>query len=157
MRVYDEIASLSQWIFERARTYYSHKADAEDLAGETIYKCLKNADRFDGRRDLKPWIWTIMHNTFLQQYRKRKNFHHDNIGLVMNLPSPMRADDLVEFHETLSILRALCRTSLSVACAVLYMKGYSYAEISQRQRIPIGTVQSRIHNARAMIRKALGC
>lgn len=60
------------WIHRKAHSYYSDFNDAEDLASETIYKCLKNAHRFNPAMNFKPWVQVIMENTFISQYNRRK-------------------------------------------------------------------------------------
>ena len=60
------------WIRRQARFYYTNEEDADDLASETIYKCLNQGRLFDPGRNFKPWIVAIMSNTYITQYNRRR-------------------------------------------------------------------------------------
>ncbi|MDE7440941.1 MAG: sigma-70 family RNA polymerase sigma factor [Muribaculaceae bacterium] len=142
------------WIRHIATRYYEDAQDAEDLAGETIYRILCNCKRFDPSRSFKPWALTIMENTFKQQYNRRKRilFTHDE-GLVSR-PGTDRADSLAVFAKTMSIVHQTARKTINIESVLLYAKGYTYEEIARIVGIPIGTVKSRVSIGRKILREA---
>ncbi len=144
------------WIRKKARYYYQDNDDADDLASETICKCLSEGSRFDASRSFKPWAHTIMENTYKMQYNRRKCVPfvgYDEIGTAL---SSLRTDQLAIFHSALSMVRKCMKDSCCIECVLLYAKGYDYSEIAAMLRIPEGTVKSRISAGRKMLRKALG-
>lgn len=53
------------WLRKKALLLCPNEFDAEDLASETIEKILRSRDRFDSRKDFRPWALTVMRNTFI--------------------------------------------------------------------------------------------
>lgn len=155
MELEELVVKHSGWIRKKARYYYSDETDADDLASETIYKCLCQKDRFDTRRSFKPWAQTIMENTFKVQYNRRKCVlftGYDEIGTAL---SDLRSDQRAIVARMYSIIRDCMRRSCCIECVLLYAKGYDYSEIAAKVGIPIGTVRSRIYTGRKFLQKAL--
>jgi RNA polymerase sigma factor, sigma-70 family len=61
--------------FLRALAYKltRHSEDAEDLVQETFYKAIKNQTKYQAGTNLRGWLYTILKNTFINNYRKKKN------------------------------------------------------------------------------------
>ena len=66
-----EIISLEQSLSRYAYSLTLDPDDAKDLVQETYYKALNNQDKFDTSTNLKAWLYTIMKNTFINDYRRR--------------------------------------------------------------------------------------
>ena len=145
------------WIQRKAYSYYSNLDDAEDLASETVYKCLRNAHRFNPTMSFKPWVQTIMENTFISQYNRRKRmlFSGYCAGDEKQYFSYDTADIRADLHQILSIIRDCSRKANCIECVLLYAKGYSYEEIADKVGIKLGTVKSRVFTGRMMLRQAL--
>lgn len=145
------------WIQRKAYSYYSNFDDAEDLASETVYKCLRNAHRFNPTMSFKPWVQTIMENTFISQYNRRKRmlFSCYCAGDEKQYFSYDTADIRADLHQILSIIRDCSRKANCIECVLLYAKGYSYEEIADKVGIKLGTVKSRVFTGRMMLRQAL--
>lgn len=150
------VVSHAGWIRSRAGRYCPDEFDADDLAGETIYKCLSNARRFDCERSFKPWALTIMENTYKTQYNRRRCVLFTGYDGQDPAPAYDRADQLASVHRIISIIRECSRMSCCIGCVMLYAKGYSYDEIGDMVGIPTGTVKSRVASGRKMLRNALG-
>lgn len=153
MDVEQLIVSNLGWIRNYAHKFYSNERDAADLASETIFKCLTYACRFDEGKSFKPWVVAIMANTFKTQYARRKCvtfacFEDTFFGEDY-------ADQLADFNHLVSVIRECSRKSRCIACVLLYAKGYSYEEISEITKVPVGTVKSRVFAGRKILRKAL--
>lgn len=156
MNVEQLVIENAGWIRRKAQSYYSISADADDLASETIFKCLNQAHRFDSDMSFKPWVTAIMANTFITQYNRRKRVlftRYNDYDLYLGEEC---ADQRASVRRILSIIRQCSRKSCCIECVLLYAKGFSYEEIALKQDIPVGTVKSRISTGRKILKKALG-
>lgn len=72
MNIEDLVVKHAGWIRRKARRYYADEFDADDLASETIYKCLSQARKFNPGMSFKPWALAIMENTYITQYNRRR-------------------------------------------------------------------------------------
>ncbi len=143
------------WLRRKAHLYCPNDFDAEDLAEETIEKILRSRDRFDSRKDFRPWALIIMRNTFITRYNRLKCVPFTGMDDDYTYTSPYLADQEMAISHILSIVRECARKSVAIECVILYAKGYNYDEISKMLVIPKGTVMSRISNGRKMLREAL--
>ena len=143
------------WLKRKAHRYYVDDFDADDLTGETIEKILQNHDKYDVGKNFRPWALTIMHNTFITQYNRRKCITFSPLEDYQAI-SHYYSDQLAAISNICSTIRKCAAKSIAIECVVLYAKGYSYDEIARMLSIPIGTVMSRISNGRQMLRRALG-
>lgn len=155
MTVAELVVAHIDWIKKTSRRFCDDSFDADDLAGETIFKCLNNAVKFDKTKSFKPWVLTIMANTFKTQYNRRKCVLFTSYDNPMFYPSAICSDQLVSVRLILSIIRNVGRRSCCVECVLLYAKGYSYEEIADIVGIPLGTVKSRVASGRKLLRHAL--
>lgn len=156
MKIDELVARNIKWIQQKARRYYSDPADADDLASETICKCLSHSDHFNDSRSFKPWLVAIMENTFKTQYARRKRVMFTPIEDTIPYPSLDRADQRARLNSILRIIRECRHKSCCIESVLLYAKGYCYDEIAELTKIPVGTVRSRIAAGRRMLRAALG-
>lgn len=155
MNIESLVVKYAGWIRRKARNYYSDEFDADDLASETIYKCLSQGRRFDTDRSFKPWALTIMENTFKTQYNRRRCVLFTGYEDYDPYTSGEFSDQRASINRILSIVRDCGRQSCCIECVLLYAKGYSYDEISEQIGIPVGTVKSRISAGRKILREAL--
>lgn len=155
MNVEDLVVEHVGWIRRLAWRYFDNKSDADDLASETIFKCLKNADKYDVEKSFKPWALTIMENTFKSFYNHRRCVLFTDYRECGAYGSEEYADQRAAIKRILSIIRKSCRKSISIECLLLYAKGYSYAEIAGITGVPVGTVRSRIATARRILHRDL--
>lgn len=151
----DRLVSLYSWIKQQTYRYYSNEHDAEDLASETIYKLLRYRDKFDNKRDLKPWILSIMQNTYITDYNHRRCIAFVEVEDNMLTYSYREPQSVVTVKNIVSIVRKYARQSCCIESVLLYAKGYNYDEISRILDIPIGTVRSRISSGRKLLKDAL--
>lgn len=151
----DRLVSLYSWIRRQAYRYYSCEFDIDDLTSKTIYKLLKNKDKFDNKRDLKPWILSIMQNTYITEYNHRQCIPFVEVEDNMLSYSYIEPQSLISIRNIVSIVRKYARQSCCIESVLLYAKGYNYDEISRILNIPIGTVRSRISSGRKLLKDAL--
>lgn len=155
MTVEDLIVRHIGWLRNKARRYYADEFDADDLAGDTIYKCLSHARHFDSARSFKPWALTIMENTYKTLYNRKKCVMFAGYDEQIQSEGSEYADQQSLIHNLLWIIRDCGRRSRCIECVLLYAKGYSYDEIADMIGIPCGTVKSRIASGRKMLRQAM--
>jgi RNA polymerase sigma-70 factor (ECF subfamily) len=134
--------------------------DAEDLLQETFLKALKYKDKFQEKTNLKAWLYTIMKNTFINNYRRavRKRTIIDNTAddFFVNSTkqrSPISPESEYNYKEIIKTVEELndeCRIPFK-----MHNEGYKYKEIADELDMPIGTVKSRIFLARKKLTSAL--
>ena len=155
MNIEDIVVKHAGWIRQKARRYYADENDADDLASDTIYKCLCNARKFDSCKSFKPWVLAIMGNTYITQYNRRKCVLFAGYDEYVPRPGDEYADQMASVNRILSIVRECGRKSRCIECVLLYAKGFSYDEIAAKIDIPVGTVKSRVSAGRKILRDAL--
>lgn len=131
---------------------------ADDLVQETFYKALKYRNRFQSNSNLKAWLFTIMKNTFINDYRRQGRINSvidaDAHDFVVN---NRKSDDNPERDFRLKEVNNMIN-SLDPAYKVpflMYENGYKYQEISNELGLCLGTVKSRIHFSRKKLVKML--
>src|SRR6266700_325537 len=117
-------------------------SDAEDLIQETFVKAYVKFHQFSPGTNLKAWLYTILVRTFYSTCRRRDR----RVGEVL-------ADEI----GGSGIMRALADLPESFRQAIYLadIEGYRYTEIAELMGTPLGTVMSRIHRGRAMLRRRL--
>lgn len=134
--------------------------DAEDLLQETFLKALKYKDKFQEQTNLKSWLYTIMKNTFINNYRRnvrKRNIMTSSDDKEYLIPAPNYSEVSPESHYN---HKEITKTvdQLSDDCRIPFMmhnEGYKYKEIADELELPIGTVKSRIFLARQKLTRAL--
>lgn len=134
--------------------------DAEDLLQDTLLKALKYRNKFQEGTNLKGWLYTIMRNTFINNYRKsktRKTYVDvtDNKYFLDVTPSNNHRpiDSYIGEKEIRSVINTVKESYRDVF--LMHHKGYKYEEISKFFNIPIGTVKSRIFLTRKKLMSQL--
>ena len=133
---------------------------ANDLMQETFLKAFTFRDRFDHNTNLKAWVYTIMKNTFINDYRKKITSKITFEGSNTDFQSKFSKSDINPGPDSFYITKEIhsCIQSLEDNCKVpftMFLDGYKYHEISRELDLPLGTVKSRIFFARNKLEKAL--
>ncbi|MEY3343092.1 MAG: hypothetical protein RL090_776 [Bacteroidota bacterium] len=134
--------------------------DASDLTQETITKAFYNRSKFREGTNMKAWLYTIMKNIFINNYRRKSQ------GLVIN--DDTESQFYINSHPTKDhnlgerkmIMKEIKSAISSLSCHLripfeMAFKGYRYDEIASFLKVPLGTVKIRIHNARKKLRSSL--
>jgi len=143
--------------------------DAEDLLQETYMKAYRHYDSFQPGTNLKAWLFKILKNTFINEYRRRKlvpqqvdfaELEGTFETLVTSGPNgqPRTPEDhVMEFSLDGEVRRALLALPHNYKVVVLLadLEGYAYKEIADILAIPVGTVMSRLYRGRRLLEKAL--
>jgi RNA polymerase sigma-70 factor (ECF subfamily) len=151
-----EAKPLRQYAYQLTRNV----EDTNDLVQETMLKAFTYQDKFESGTNLKGWLYTIMKNTFINNYRrmvKRNTFidQTDNDFYLDSVAPLVRNEGEQKFVRTdIDYAISQLPTSLSKPFT-MNVKGFKYHEISAILRIPIGTVKTRIFVARRQLRNRL--
>jgi RNA polymerase sigma-70 factor (ECF subfamily) len=134
--------------------------DAQDLFQETAFRALSNKEKFRPGTNFKAWMFTIMKNIFINNYRKKvkantiidstENMFYLNSGktAIHNLASSnMLMDELMGMIDSLD-------DTIKVPFMMHY-EGFKYQEIADELDLPLGTVKSRIFFARKALKSAI--
>ncbi|HWK06041.1 MAG TPA: RNA polymerase sigma factor [Puia sp.] len=134
--------------------------DAKDLLQETIYRALTYREKFNEGTNIQAWLFTIMRNTFINRYRRRvreKKIFQPDPGGFLEYRSPATANLAESRLGSKEIQEALHK--LPESCQIpfrLYFEGYQYQEIADIMDIALGTIKSRIHLARKLLKEKIG-
>lgn len=138
----------------------SNRDDAYDLLQDTTLKALDNEDKYAENTNFKGWVFTIMRNIFINNYRKsvRENtmidtsedLYHLNLKQDSGVGTPEGAYAINEISAIIAGFPADYREPFS-----LHVAGYKYEEISEKLSMPLGTVKSRIFFTRKRLREIL--
>jgi RNA polymerase sigma factor (sigma-70 family) len=133
---------------------------AKDLLQETMFRALANKDKYNVGTNIKAWLYTIMRNIFINDYRRKakQNTILDNsindFLLNSNQLSIANAAEtnikVKEIYKAVHQLPDIFRNPFQ-----LYFDGYKYNEIATILKEPLGTIKSRIHFARKLLKEQL--
>jgi RNA polymerase sigma-70 factor (ECF subfamily) len=130
--------------------------DAEDLAQETFLRAYRAFDRFTPGSNIRAWLYTILHRVRTDAFRRSRRSPR-TVELADEGPAvPPPQDALAQGGEDLErALKALPDVYRN-AVVLRDVEDLTYQEIARVLDVPIGTVMSRIHRGRALLREALG-
>lgn len=131
---------------------------AKDLLQETLLRALVNKEKYNVGTNIKAWLYTIMRNIFINNYRKAKKYavvNNDTLNefLLNNQPSAVSNNAagnllLKDIQENIHRLPVIFKDPF-----LLYYEGYKYNEIAGIYNEPLGTIKSRIHFARKLLKQ----
>lgn len=156
----EQITGLRHRLMAFTRRFTTDREESSDLVQDTLLKALMHQNKYRQDTNLQGWLFTIMRNTFINNYRRNQH--------VRTLHG--RTNDLyltnIEDNDTLNLPEARCsykdiwqhvntlREELLVPLK-MHISGYKYHEIAEHLHLPMGTVKSRIFHARKEIQKKL--
>ncbi|MDI6400501.1 sigma-70 family RNA polymerase sigma factor [Balneolaceae bacterium ANBcel3] len=163
----EEILPHLDALYGFARKLTSSEADAEDLVQDTIVKAYRFFNSYEKGTNAKGWLFRIMKNSYINLYRK-----------VSKQPAKVDYDEIEPFYESIrseqsnttdmestmfgsmmgdEITEALTRIPEDFRTVVLLcdVEGFSYEEIANMLDVPIGTIRSRLHRGRNLLKDML--
>ncbi len=133
---------------------------ARDLMQETLYRALANREKYNAGTNIKAWMYTIMRNIFINDYRKKSRTQtvtdtSDN-GFLIN-HNQLAVSNTAEVNLGMKDIRTSIHKLPDIFKHpfVLYFEGYKYNEIAALLKEPLGTIKSRIHFARKLLKEQL--
>jgi RNA polymerase sigma factor (sigma-70 family) len=133
---------------------------AKDLFQETLYRALANRDKYNVGTNIKAWLYTIMRNIFINNYRRKvkQNTIFDSTpnDFLLNQNQAVVANAaevnlrLKDIQEAIHNLPGIFKNPF-----LLYFDGFKYHEIAEMLGEPLGTIKSRIHFARKLLKNQI--
>lgn len=143
-----------------ALTLTSNREEAKDLLQETTLRALDNQDKYYENVNFKGWVFTIMHNIFVNNYRRvvrsqtmidqTDNLYHLNMPQDSGFDSPEGSYTVSEISKVINSFSDEYKVPFT-----MHVSGFKYEEIAQNLGLPIGTVKSRIFFARKRLQELL--
>ena len=136
----------------------SNRDDAMDLLQDTTLKALDNQDKYAENTNFKGWVFTIMRNIFINNYRRAartatvvdttENLYFLNLSQDSGLETPEGAFGAAEITEAINEFSDDFRIPFT-----MHVQGYKYNEIAEKMNLPLGTIKSRIFLARKRLQQ----
>ena len=133
---------------------------AKDLLQETMFRALANKEKYNVGTNIKAWLYTIMRNVFINNYRRRlkqktildstPNEYLINLSQAVTSNTAERELRLKEIQEEIHKLPEIFKIPF-----LLYFDGFRYHEIADMLEEPLGTIKSRIHFARKLLKSQI--
>ncbi len=156
-----QLTSLSDSLQRFALSLTTNMEDAKDLLQETFVKAISYRDKFADDTNLKAWTFTIMKNTFINNYRKAvkanttfdntDDLYYLNLNRESSVEGPESTISAKEIERHIEKLEEDFRVPFS-----MHLQGYKYKEIADNLGLKIGTVKSRIFFTRKKLMESLG-
>ncbi|HNU87748.1 MAG TPA: RNA polymerase sigma factor [Ferruginibacter sp.] len=150
----------SDYLKPFAMTLTRDSESAKDLVQETLFRALANKEKYLDGTNIKAWLYTIMRNIFINNYRRsaKQNTIFDNTPndflLDYNQFTTANAAEtnlaVKNIYQAIHQLPDIFKTPFQ-----LYFEGYKYHEIALILKEPLGTIKSRIHFARKLLKQQL--
>ena len=155
-----DLLSVQTELLNFAYKLTADREEANDLLQETSLKALDNEDKYTAETNFKGWIYTIMRNIFINNYRKAlrdqtyvdqtDNQFYLNQNIDIEGDSTEGSYDLKEMRRIVNALPKEYRIPFS-----MYVPGFKYREIADKLGLPLGTVKSRIYFTRQKLQEEL--
>jgi len=156
----DHFDQLSSVLHTFAYNLTKNVEDAKDLFQETAFRAMSNKEKFQAGTNFKAWLFTIMKNIFINNYRKKMKANTikdstDNLYYLNSGTTAInnKADSNIMMDELLGMVEALDE-SLRIPF-VMHYEGFKYQEIADHLDLPLGTVKSRIFFARKELKSLI--
>ncbi len=156
-----QLVNLEKNLERFAYSLTANQEDARDLVQETFLKALTYREQFTDQSNLKAWTFTILKNTFINNYRKavKQNTTFDNTKDLYFLnkseeSESTKPDSEISFKEITKKVESL-EDEFRIPFQ-MHTSGYKYKEIAEEMNLNIGTVKSRIFFSRKKLMKSLG-
>jgi|SRR5882757_2639134 len=133
---------------------------AKDLLQETMFRALANQEKYNVGTNIKAWLYTIMRNIFINNYRRKSKqntvsdntaneflLNHNQFAIANTAEANLKLKDI---QAVVHKLPDIFRTPF-----MLYFEGYKYNEIADVLKEPLGTIKSRIHFARKLLKEQI--
>jgi len=133
---------------------------AKDLYQNTLFKALSNKDKYHAGTNIRAWLFTIMRNIFINDYRRKVKqktiFDNSPNDFLINQKQATvnnAAESDLRIKEIQNYIKQL--PEIFKTPFLLYFDGYKYNEIAEALEEPLGTIKSRIHFARKLLKEQI--
>lgn len=160
LKFQDRLLGLQDNLLNFAYMLTANREEAKDLLQDTTLKALDNEDKYIDNVNFKGWVFTIMRNIFINNYRRvvrnqtiidqTEDLYHLNLPQDSGFASPEGSFTVKEITTAINSFSEEYRTPFS-----MHVAGYKYHEIAEKMDLPLGTVKSRIFFARQRLQEML--
>lgn len=154
------LISNADYLKPFAFTLTRDNESAKDLMQETLFRALANKEKYNVGTNIKAWMYTIMRNIFINDYRKKSRqlttfdstpndflLNHNQTAVANAAEVSLKLKDIqASIHKLPDIFKHPF---------VLFFEGYKYNEIASLLKEPLGTIKSRIHFARKLLKEQI--
>lgn len=154
------ILAIEQDLHRFAYKLTSDRDSANDLVQDCMLQALNNQDKFTHAKNLKGWMYTIMRNIFVNNYRRTvREMNIMDVTYSIHQQSMVEDDDSDRFElaydmkQLYSVIRSI-PDDLKVPFQ-MFVSGFKYREIAEKLDLPIGTVKSRLFFIRKRLKEEL--
>lgn len=144
-------------LYGLCRTLCANEADADDLYQDTWLKVLRYFDRYDSSREFEPWLTRICINTYRSKLRRiarspvfRFHTNEEQDAVMQKLAAPEK-EDYAALYAAIDQLPEKLRMTV----ILFYFRDMDIASVSEVLGLPSGTVKSRLHKARKLLKEVL--
>jgi RNA polymerase sigma-70 factor, ECF subfamily len=164
-----EVLPLLPSLYGAAMRMTRNPSDAEDLLQDTYLRAFRGFASFHEGTNLKAWLYRILTNSFINNYRKKQRepqtvegpddvdewYLYDRLGgRSVELSAENEVLDRIPDEDVKAALESLPE-NFRLAVLLADVEGFSYKEIAEIMEVPIGTVMSRLHRGRKALERAL--
>ena len=156
----EKLLEIQDNLYNFAYMLTSDKEEAKDLLQDTTLKALDNRDKYIDNINFKGWLFTIMRNIFINNYRRvvrnqtmvdqTEDLFHLNLPQESGFDTPDGSYTIKEINRAIASFAPEYRIPFS-----MHITGYKYHEIAAYMKLPLGTVKSRIFFARQRLQSIL--
>ena len=146
--IFDHVRSLRRYALVLTRD----SDEAEDLVQEALTKALAGAGLFSPERDLRVWLFSILHNTHVSRLRRKRTAFNAQHYLAQEDSRPASQTAHLELREVLDCLAKLPDDQRR-AVALVGLESMSYAQAAKVLGVPMGTLMSRLARGREALRR----
>lgn len=158
--IQQQLLALQDNMLNFAYILTSNREEAKDLLQDTTLKVLDNKEKFTDNINFKGWVFTIMRNIFINNYRRivrsqtmidqTEDLYHLNMPQESGLDTPEGAFNVKEITKAINSFSDEYRIPFT-----MHVAGFKYNEIAEKMNLPLGTVKSRIFFARQKLQTML--
>lgn len=169
-RFYDHVWPHRQAVLRTAQILVHGKSDAEDLAQEALLKAFRAIEQFRVGTDVRAWLMTILRHTRIDHVRasrgEQSTVSLDRLPLEPATPPPEselqhfdNPEELLERFSDRQIIEAMKQLPQEIRWTLLLVdvEGIEQQDAARILDVPLGTIKSRAHRGRAMLRETLAC
>lgn len=160
LKFQDRLLGLQDNLLNFAYMLTANREEAKDLLQDTTLKALDNEDKYIDNVNFKGWVFTIMRNIFINNYRRvvrnqtiidqTEDLYHLNLPQDSGFASPEGSFTVKEITTAINSFSEEYRIPFS-----MHVAGSKYHEIAEKMDLPLGTVKSRIFFARQRLQEML--
>lgn len=143
--------------------------DAKDLVQDTYLKAFRFINSFEKGTNAKAWLFRILKNSFINDFRKKSKepskvdyqevetfYNSEEFDTDIEATSDLRSESVQDLigDEVATAINSL-EVDFRIAIILCDIEGFTYEEMAKILDIPIGTVRSRLHRARGLLKEKL--